>query len=195
MDIEALLEPLRPHPELAVFLTLGVGSLVGKLSVGGVKRGAVAGVSLTGVAVGRIGVHVSDDLKQVMCLLFLFSIGYKVGPPFFRGFKSDGAQQMPVAVVFCVACLQAGWSSAKTFGHDLGTAAGLLAGALTESATIGVATDAMGKLGAPAPTADSASGPPPLASERAAANLSGVGPYGPHRSAQRRTHRSHEAPR
>lgn len=145
--MEPLLQPLRAHPELAVFLTLGVGYWVGKLSVGGFKLGAVGGVLLTGVAVGQIGVKVSDDLKQVMFLLFLFSIGYKVGPQFFRGFRSGGAQQMLVTLVFCIAGLLAGWASAILFGYDMGTAAGLLAGALTESATIGVATDAMGKLG------------------------------------------------
>ena len=101
--METLLQPLRAHPELAVFLTLGVGYWVGKLAVGGFKLGAVAGVLLTGVLVGQIGVKVSDDLKQVMFLLFLFSIGYKVGPQFFRGFRSGGAQQMLVTVVFCVA--------------------------------------------------------------------------------------------
>ena len=145
--METLLQPLRAHPELAVFLTLGVGYWVGKLALGGFKLGAVAGVLLTGVVVGQIGAKVSDDLKQVMFLLFLFSIGYKVGPQFFRGFRSGGAQQMLVTVVFCVAGLLAGWACAKIFGYDMGTAAGLLAGALTESATIGVASDAMGKLG------------------------------------------------
>jgi putative transport protein len=83
----------------------------------------------------------------VFFLMFLFALGYGVGPQFFRGLKSDGLPQVWFALVICVLCLVATWACAKVAGFDAGTAAGLLARAQTVSAVIGVATDTINGLG------------------------------------------------
>ena len=90
---EFLIGVLRGHPEVAFFLVLGFGYLLGKVKLGGFTLGAVTGTLLAGVAIGQLGVHVSDEVKQSFFLLFLFSIGFRTGPQFFRGLKSDGLQQ------------------------------------------------------------------------------------------------------
>jgi len=93
-----LVETLRTYPELAVFLTLGLGYWVGNIKVGSFSLGAVTGTLLVGVLVGQLKIVVSPDLKAVFFLLFLFAVGYGVGPQFFRGLKSDGLPQVLFAV-------------------------------------------------------------------------------------------------
>ena len=137
---------MQGHPEIAFFLVLGLGYLLGKLALGSFKLGAVTGTLLAGVLVGQFGVTLPDAVKQCFFLLFLFAIGFRTGPQFFRGLKSDGLQHAAVAAVVAVTGLLVAWIVARLFGYDAGTAAGLVAGSLTESATIGTAMDAISKL-------------------------------------------------
>jgi len=141
-----VVDTLRAHPEMALFLTLGLGYGVGKLRVGTFTLGAVTGVLIVGVLVGQLGIKISPDLKTAFFLLFLFAIGYRTGPQFFQGMKSSGLPQLALTVILCVTGLGATYAAAKIFGFDVGTAAGLMAGALTESATVGTATDAINHL-------------------------------------------------
>jgi putative transport protein len=137
---------LQAHPEIAFFLVLGLGYLFGKLSLGSFKLGAVTGTLLAGVLVGQVGVSLPNEVKQCFFLLFLFSIGFRTGPQFFRGLKSDGLAHAALAAIVATTGLVVAFIVAKAFGYDAGTAAGLVAGALTESATIGTAMDAIARL-------------------------------------------------
>jgi putative transport protein len=78
--------------------------------------------------------------------MFLFAVGYGVGPQFFRGLKSDGMPQVLFAVLQCLASLLAAYIVALLLGYDAGTSAGLLAGSQTMSSVLGVATDAINQL-------------------------------------------------
>lgn len=145
-----LVDTLRGYPELAVFLTLGLGYWIGNIRIGGFSLGAVTGTLLMGVLIGQLGITISSDLKSVFFLLFLFAVGYGVGPQFFRGLKSDGLIQVLFAVMICLICLAVTWLAARLAGFDAGTAAGLFAGSQTISAVIGVGTDTIKNLGLPA---------------------------------------------
>jgi putative transport protein len=139
-------EALRTHAELALFLTLGLGYALGHLRIGNFKVGPVLGCLLAGVLVGQLGIETSRELKYAFFLLFLFAIGYKTGPQFFAGLKSSGLQQTGLTVLLCGTGLGVAWLVARIFGFDVGTAAGLIAGGLTESATVGTAGDAISRL-------------------------------------------------
>ena len=82
-----IVHQLRVHPELAIFLTLFVGFWIGKIKIGKFSLGVVTSVLLVGVLVGQLDITVDGPIKSVFFLLFLFAIGYKVGPQFFRGLK------------------------------------------------------------------------------------------------------------
>ncbi len=144
--MEWLFDTLRKYPELAIFLTLGVGYWIGAKKFKGFSLGAVTGTLLVGVLVGQLNIQIAPIVKQVFFLLFLFGLGYGVGPQFFRGMKSDGLPQVVFALVLCVICLLASWGTAVAFGFDPGTGAGLLSGAQTISAVMGVATDTINGL-------------------------------------------------
>ncbi len=138
---------LRDNPSLAVFLTLGIGFFIGQLKYKSFSLGTVTSVLLVGVLVGQFDIPVPGPLKDVFFLLFLFSIGYSVGPQFFRALKGDGIKQVLFAVVVCGLCLLSDWGVALCMGYNIGEAVGLLAGSQTMSAVIGVGTDTINSLG------------------------------------------------
>src|SRR5437899_1827676 len=134
-------DALRHNPELAIFLTLALGFLVGRLKIGGFSVGTVVGTLLAGVLIGQLDIKVPAIVKTVFFDLFLFTTGYKVGPQFFRALKKDAVSQVALTVVLCVTCLVSAFVAAKLLGYDMGTAAGLLAGAFSESTVIGTAAE------------------------------------------------------
>lgn len=140
-------EALREHQELAIFLTVALGFLIGRLKIGTFTLGTVVGTLLAGVVIGQLHIQVPAVVKYVFFDLFLFTTGYRVGPQFFRGLKKDALPQLALTLVLCVTCLLAAYTAAVWLRYDIGTAAGLLAGAFTESTVIGTASDAIGRLG------------------------------------------------
>ena len=137
---------LRENPELAIFLTLAVGFVIGRIRIGSFSLGNVVGTLLAGVVIGQIDIEVDPLVKVVFFDLFLFATGYKVGPQFFRGLKKHAGPQVALTVVLCLASLVTTVTAAKIFGYDSGTAAGLMAGAFTESTVIGTAGETINRL-------------------------------------------------
>ena len=140
---------LRDHPELTVFLTLAVGFALGYIRIGSFKVGPVLGTLFAGVLIGQLDIHVAPVVKIIFFDFFLFATGYKVGPQFFRGLKKDAIPQLTLTVIICVGCLLTAFAVSKLFHYDTGTAAGLLAGAFTESTVIGTASEAINRLSIP----------------------------------------------
>jgi putative transport protein len=141
---------LRQYPEIAIFLTLAIGYYFGKFTFRGIGLGSVTATLLAGVLIGQLGITISQPLKAFVFLMFLFAVGYGVGPQFIRGIAKDGVPQALFAVVLCVLCLGSAVVIVKLVGYDLGYAAGLYSGSQTISAAMGLSTDAINRLGLPA---------------------------------------------
>lgn len=148
--IDWLVDTLRDNPAIAIFLTIGAGFWIGRFRYKNFSLGTVTSVLLIGVLVGQLDIPVPGPIKQVFFLLFLFAIGYSVGPQFFASLKGSGLKQVLFAVIMCAICLLTTWGVAVLFGFNKGESAGLFAGAQTVSAVIGVADDAISTLGASA---------------------------------------------
>jgi putative transport protein len=140
---------LREHPELAVFLTLALGFALGHVKIGSFKFGVVLGTLFAGVLIGQLDIQVPSIVKTIFFDFFLFATGYKVGPQFFQGLKKNAFPQLMLTVVICVSCLLIAYTISKIVGYDIGTAAGLLAGAFSESTLIGTASEAINQLSIP----------------------------------------------
>lgn len=138
---------LKHYPELAIFLTLAFGFWIGKFKIGKFSLGTVTSVLLVGVLIGQLNIDIGAPLKSVFFLLFLFAVGYSVGPQFFRGLRKEGLPQMFFAAVMCLFCLFIPFLLAKLMGYNAGEAAGLLAGSQTISAVLGVAGDTINQSG------------------------------------------------
>ncbi len=143
-------EALRKNPELAIFLTLAVGFVLGRIRIGSFRLGNVVGTLLAGVVIGQLNIQVDPVVKLVFFDLFLFATGYKVGPQFIRGLGKSALPQVAMTVVLCVTSLVVTVAAAKVFHYDCGTAAGLMAGAFTESTVIGTAGETINHLDLPA---------------------------------------------
>ena len=138
---------LRQYPEIAIFLVLALGYYFGKFTFRGIGLGSVTATLLAGVLVGQLGITIGTPLKATVFLMFLFAVGYGVGPQFVRGVAKDGLPQAIFAVVQCIFCLAVPVVIAKMAGYDMGYAAGLYSGSQTISAAMGLSTDAINRLG------------------------------------------------
>jgi putative transport protein len=141
---------LKQYPEIAIFLSLGLGYYFGSFTFKGIGLGAVTATLVAAVIIGQIGITVTGPLKPFAFLMFLFAIGYGVGPQFVRGIAQDGVPQAIFSAVQCALCLVVPFAIAKYAGYDVGSAAGLYAGSQTISASMGLATDAINRLEIPA---------------------------------------------
>src|SRR6516225_4132512 len=132
---------LRTYPELAVFLALAMGFGIGPRKVKGFALGSVTATLLAGILIGQLGIRVEGPIRATFFLLFLFAVGYGVGPQFFRGISKEGPKQIVFSLVVLALCLLVPVMCAWVAGLHVGYAAGLYAGSQTISAAIGVASD------------------------------------------------------
>jgi len=138
------------YPEMGVYLAVGIGYLIGPLKFRGVGLGVVTGSLLGGVFLGNFfHVPVSDQAKAILFLLFLFGIGYSVGPSFLNNLKGDGLRWAALSIFIPVVGLLTAYAVARFLKLDPGFSAGLLSGSLTESPAIGTASEAIKGLSLP----------------------------------------------
>ncbi|MCC8193099.1 MAG: aspartate-alanine antiporter [Deltaproteobacteria bacterium] len=138
---------LKTYPEIAIFIALAVGYWVGNLKFKGFSLGSVTGTLLAAIVVGQLNIPITGPLKSFAFLMFLFAVGYGIGPQFVRGIAKDGLPQAAFALVQCLYSLAFPLLIAVIAGYNLGSAAGLYAGSQTISASMGLATDAINRLG------------------------------------------------
>ncbi|NTS31443.1 aspartate-alanine antiporter [Phyllobacterium sp. BT25] len=140
-------EIFRQSPEIALFLSLAGGYAIGKVQFGKFQLGGVAGSLLVAVLISQVGVSVDNGVKSVLFALFIYAVGFESGPQFFRSLGRQSLREIAMAVVLALSGLLTVIVLARMFGLDKGLAAGIAAGGLTQSAIIGTASAAIGKLG------------------------------------------------
>jgi len=144
--MEQLHRLLSQEPLLALFATISLGYLVGKIRIGSFVLGGIAGTLLVGVIIGQLGVNIDAGIKNIFFALFIYAVGFQGGPQFFHALNRRSLNQLASAFVMCLTGLLCVLLAAWIFGLDRGMAAGLAAGGLTQSAIIGTAGDAISKL-------------------------------------------------
>ena len=145
--IDSFINILREYPTLAIFLTLGLGFLIGKIRIGSFSIGSVTAVLLVGVLIGQLDIPVSGPIKMFFFMLFLFSIGYSVGPDFFRSLRGSGAKQALFAVIMSAVCFGVTLLIAHLMAYNKGETVGMFAGSQTCSSLLGVGSEALGRIG------------------------------------------------
>lgn len=144
--IDAIEDLFADAPLLALFITIALGYVLGKLSVGSFTLGGIAGTLIVGVAIGQFGVQIDDGVKTIFFALFIYAVGYQGGPQFVRSLNRRSLSELGAAFTMCLMGLLVVLAFAFLFDLDRGTAAGLGAGGLTQSALIGTADEAIGEL-------------------------------------------------
>src|ERR1700761_5256159 len=139
-------ELFRSQPEIALFASLAFGYLIGSFKIGPIQLGGVCGTLIVALLLGQTGARSSPELKNIAFALFIFALGFTGGPQFFanigRGWRYGLLSVVEIVSLFVLIMI-----AVVLMRLDVGTAAGLLAGAATESAVIGTASEAIGKLG------------------------------------------------
>lgn len=142
--MEWLAKLFEKYPESGVYLAVGLGYFLGRLKFRGFGLGVVTSSLLAGIFLGNLfHVPVADQAKSMLFLLFLFGIGFSVGPSFFRNLKGEGWRWAVLAIFIPVVGLATAYVMARLLGLDLGYSAGMLSGSLTESPAIGTASEAI----------------------------------------------------
>lgn len=147
--IDYITHLLRDYPALTVFLTVGLGFLLGRVRFGNFQLGSVTSVLIIGVVIGQLDIPMSGIMKTFFFMMFLFSIGYSVGPDFFRSLKGDGAKQALFAVCMSAVCCLVTIGFALWMGYTKGETVGLFGGSQTCSSIIGLGGEAIAKLPLP----------------------------------------------
>lgn len=138
------------HPEITIFFSILIGHYIGKAKIGHFSLGAVVGTLIAGLV---IGVFVKPDIPEIVRWaffdLFLFAIGYSVGPQFFSSLKKSAIPQIIITLVVNISGLLAVIVCCYFLRFDTGTTAGILSGSLTQSAALGTSISAIHELPLP----------------------------------------------
>jgi putative transport protein len=148
--LEPLAALLHRYPELCLFASVLLGHLIGRVHVMGVGFGSVVGTLIAGIIIGIFArPDLPDLLRWAFFYLFLFAIGYSVGPQFFGSLKKSALPQIALAVIVAFTGLATTILMTVTFGFDEGIAVGILSGGMTQSAALGTGLNAIAELPLP----------------------------------------------
>ncbi|MBR0700791.1 transporter [Bradyrhizobium diazoefficiens] len=137
-------------PEIFLLLAIAIGTILGRIKVRGFSIGTTACILVVAVLIGQLGsFSFPPILRALLFSLFVFTIGYRSGPEFFASLSVRTLAQVVLTLVIGGTGLVIVLIFARVFALDTGTAAGLTAGALTQSSVIGTASGALTQLGLP----------------------------------------------
>ena len=135
-------------PEIFLLLAIAIGTILGRIKVRGFSIGTTACILIVSVLIGQLGsFSFPPILRAILFSLFVFTIGYRSGPEFFASLSIRTLAQVVLSLVIGATGLVLVLIFAHLFKLDSGTAAGLTAGALTQSSVIGTASGALAQLG------------------------------------------------
>jgi putative transport protein len=139
---------LADQPEIALFASLSIGFFIGSFKLRPLQLGGVCGTLIVALILGQSGARIPADLRNIAFALFIFALGFTGGPQFFanigRGWRYGVLSVIEIVVVIALVL-----GAVALLKLDAGTAAGLLAGAATESAVVGTASEAIARLSLP----------------------------------------------
>jgi putative transport protein len=137
-------EILGSQPILTAFLAIGLGYLVGQISIGGFSLG-VGAVLFVGIAIGAFApkAQITGPIGLTGLIMFLYGIGILYGRQFFEGMFGVGQKYNLLALVGCLASLLVALGLGHVFGIKIGHTLGIYAGSMTSTATLQAALDVM----------------------------------------------------
>jgi putative transport protein len=133
------------QPILAAFLAIGLGYLVGQISIGGFSLG-VGAVLFVGLAIGAFApkAQITGPIGLTGLIMFLYGIGILYGRQFFEGMiGAEGRKYNLLALGAVAAGLLVALGLGHVFGIKVGHTLGLFAGSMTSTATLQAALDVM----------------------------------------------------
>jgi len=140
MELE-IVDLLKSHPELVLFLLLALSYLVGRIKLGKLKLGAPPGMLIAGLVLGALGFTIFPGIQTIGLFLFLYAVAFQAGPAFFSMIMADGLNYASLAAIATLVGFGLTYGAHLIFNFDPGISAGLLTGSLTTPAGLAAALD------------------------------------------------------
>jgi putative transport protein len=131
---ESIVNDFAQFPVLTLFVVIGLGYVVGDISILGFRLGVV-GVLFVGLAIGALGpqVTIPEIVPTLGLIIFIYALGIQAGPGFFHSFGREGKRRNLLAVGVLVVAALLAWALQRPLHMSGPRAAGLYSGALTNA--------------------------------------------------------------
>jgi putative transport protein len=136
-----IVDLLKTHPELVLFVLLALSYLIGKIEIGRLNLGAPPGMLVAGLVLGALGFTIFPGIQTIGLFLFLYAVAFQAGPAFFSVVMSDGLNYISLAAIATLVGFALTYGANLIFDFAPGVAAGLLTGSLTTPAGLAAALD------------------------------------------------------
>ena len=130
------------HSLMMLCFVIGIGLILSKIKIKGVSLGAIW-VLFVGILFGALGVKADSlflhFLKEFGLVLFVFTVGFQVGPGFFSSFRKEGLKfnlMTLLMISLVVATTLVLWNLS---GESLPEMVGTMSGAVTNAPGMGTA--------------------------------------------------------
>jgi putative transport protein len=149
MPFAALSEFLHHRPLFVLFSVAASGFLLGKLRLWGFSFG-VAAVLFSGLFLGALvpGVELPEFVPQLGLVLFVYTLGLASGPGFFASLRRRGLKDNALALGVVVCSFFVTLTASRLLGLRGADAAGMFAGAITNTPALAGVVDALRRSGA-----------------------------------------------
>lgn len=147
--MKAVFDWFAANPYILLFFVVGGAVAVGKITVKGYGLGMVAAAIVVGAGLSAwastygTALKLDNFAKSLFYYLFMYGVGLRVGPSFINSLKGDGLKFTVLAVFCSVLGLFGAVLFTRWWNLPDGAAGGILAGAMTMSAAIGSAEEAV----------------------------------------------------
>jgi len=131
---------LLQNEVLALFAVIATGLLLGRVKIAGISLGS-SGVIFTALAFGHFGVTIPAGVGSLGLVLFVYCVGLRAGPAFFRSFVQQGRLIALLSAILILVGAATAWGMASLLGVPADLAAGIFAGALTSTPGLAAATE------------------------------------------------------
>lgn len=149
----------QEHPGIAasmvlIFMVLFLGNLMGKLKIMKVSLG-ISGIVFVGILSGHLGYRVHAETQEFLrdfgLILFVYAIGMQVGPSFFSRLKQDGLLYNSLAIGTVLLGALVTYLLFVFTGSGMDNMIGMMAGAVTNTPSLGAAKAALKDIAIQAP--------------------------------------------
>jgi putative transport protein len=139
---KALLDSLVQNPLLVLFAIIGLGYLLGNISLFGFRLG-IAAVLFVGMAFGALDHRLSlpENIYIIGVVIFVYALGLQSGHGFFASFRKRGLRSSIVAFLLLAMGAAGSLVIHKIMGLSGPSTAGLFCGAITSTPALAAAVE------------------------------------------------------
>lgn len=134
------LEAILGNPLVALFLIVGLGLLIGAVSINGIGLGS-SGVLFVALLAGHFGLQIPAGVGNFGLALFVYCVGIGAGPRFFPALAREGGGLAKLAFLIVGVGAAAAWILGDLFDLPGDLTVGLFAGAMTSTPALAAASE------------------------------------------------------